>query len=235
MRITQTTVELLNREIGRLAGIAPVETISRPGDGRTHYVMTESMTSTYYGARQATAYLLGVLAGLDPDGPARHADSRPAWIDTIETAFVLGCIPARQVAANQAGRAYGETLRETAQNNAPRSEPGTASWDMWAHDRGGRYDNPGEKWWVEIHGLPYPVVPVTVTEVAGDAPDATHWGWIDARKSTSQLAGVPCMIWAFRGAFDAQFPYGAAAEVEVEAGKGRVVRLRITARKIPPA
>jgi len=106
------------------------------------------------------------------------------------------------------------------------------SWDMWAHDRGGRYDNPGEKWWTEIHGLPYPVVPVTVTEVAGNAPDATHWGWMDSRKSTSRLAGVPVMIWASKAAFAAQFPYGPAAEVE--AGKGQIVRLRITAREIPP-
>jgi hypothetical protein len=101
-------------------------------------------------------------------------------------------------------------------------------WDMWAHDRGDRFDNPGEKWWVELHGLPYPVVPVTVTEVAGDAPDATHWGWIDAKGSASRLAGVPCMIWASKAAFGAQFPYGVAAEVA--AGKGQVVRLRITAR-----
>jgi hypothetical protein len=104
---------------------------------------------------------------------------------------------------------------------------------MWAHDRGGRYDNPGEKWWVEIHGLPYPVVPVTVTEVAGDAPDATHWGWMDAPGSTSRLAGVPCMIWASKASFGAQFPYGVADAVA--AGQGYVVRLRITAREIPPA
>lgn len=108
-----------------------------------------------------------------------------------------------------------------------------ASWDMWAHDRGGRFDNPGEEWWVQIHGLPYPVVPVTVTEVAPDDPGATHWGWIDSASSRSRLAGVPCMIWASKAAFGAQFPYGVAAEVA--AGKGQVVRLRITPREIPPA
>jgi hypothetical protein len=117
---------------------------------------------------------------------------------------------------------------------ANRPAPARPGWEMWAHDRGGgRYDNPGEQWWTELHGLPYPVVPVLVTEVAGDDPGATHWGWIDSRESTSRLAGVPVMIWASKAAFDAQFPYGALAEVE--AGKGQIVRLRITAREIPPA
>jgi hypothetical protein len=76
-----------------------------------------------------------------------------------------------------------------------------------------------------MHGLPSPVVPVLVTEVASDSPDGTHWGWINA----DRVPAVPCMIWAFRGAFDAQFPYG--PEIEVECGKGRVVRLRIARRE----
>jgi hypothetical protein len=102
-------------------------------------------------------------------------------------------------------------------------------WDMWAHDYHGQhqrsYQHIGEKWWVEIHGLPDPVVAVRVTEVETDSPDGTHWGWIDAGKES----GPPCMIWAHRGAFDMQFPYG--TEAEQERGKGRVVRLRITARE----
>jgi hypothetical protein len=105
-------------------------------------------------------------------------------------------------------------------------------WDMWAHDRNGEYQHPGEKWWVEFHGLRDPVVPVTVAEVAPDSPDGTHWGWVDMRPvSGSEVRdGVPCMIWAFRGAFDAQFPYG--PDAEAEAGHGRVVRLRITPREL---
>jgi hypothetical protein len=106
-------------------------------------------------------------------------------------------------------------------------------WPMWAHDRNGEYQNPGEKWWVEIHGLPDPVVPVTVTEVADGDPGGTHWGWIESEAAAAfyrrEPHDEPCMIWAFRGAFDVQFPYGPAAEVK--AGKGRVVRLRITARQ----
>ena len=102
------------------------------------------------------------------------------------------------------------------------------TWDMWAHDRNGEYQHLGDKWWVDIHGLPDPVVPVTVTEVPDDAPDGTHWGWLDFQPPGQAAAPVPQMIWAFRGAFDAQFPYG--PDAEVRAGKGRVVRLRITPR-----
>jgi hypothetical protein len=96
---------------------------------------------------------------------------------------------------------------------------------MWAHDHRHGYQHIGEKWWVEIHGLPDPVVAVHVAEVAEDSPDGTHWGWMDARKESEP----PSMIWAFRGAFDACFPYG--PDLEVEHGKGRIVRLRITARE----
>lgn len=108
---------------------------------------------------------------------------------------------------------------------------GENTWPMWALDRQlhGRqeYQNIGEHWWVEIHGFPDPIVPVTVAEVAQDSPEGTHWGWIDTE---GRQAGIPVMIWAFRGALDAQFPYG--PEAEERAGKGRVVRLRITERAI---
>jgi hypothetical protein len=101
-----------------------------------------------------------------------------------------------------------------------------SQWPMWAHNCNGEYQHIGERWWVEIHGLPDPVEPVLVTLVPDDSPDGTHWGWIDA---DGRDDGKPVMIWAFRGAFDMQFPYGPKAEVE--AGKGRIVRLRITTRK----
>lgn len=100
------------------------------------------------------------------------------------------------------------------------------SWDLWAHARKGSYQHIGDKWWVEIHGLPDPVVPVNVVLVDKDAADGTHWGWIDATDRHGD--GRPVMIWTFRGAFDAQFPYG--PEAEEKRGKGRVVRLRITER-----
>lgn len=107
----------------------------------------------------------------------------------------------------------------------------SGTWPMWAHDCTPKdrhaYQNIGERWWVEIHGLPDPVVPVLVAEVERDSPEGTHWGWIDA---SGRDAGKPVMIWAHRGAFDMQFPYG--PKIEEEHGKGRVVRLRITARQI---
>lgn len=111
MRITQATVERLAAEIKQQAGRAPVESVSHPGDGRTHYVMAESATSTYYGARQAAAYLLGVLAGLDPAGVWHHVNHRPEWVTAIDAAYQFDAIPAAQLAAHSAGIRYGEHLR----------------------------------------------------------------------------------------------------------------------------
>lgn len=103
------------------------------------------------------------------------------------------------------------------------------TWPMWAHERTLKdrteYQNIGERWWVAIHGLPDPVVPVTVTEVEQDSPEGTHWGWIEAEDRND---GKPVMIWAHRGAFDMQFPYG--PKIEEDHGKGRIVRLQITPR-----
>lgn len=43
-------------------------------------------------------------------------------------------------------------------------EPGR--WRMWAHRyKDGELYNLGERWWVEIHGLPDPIMPVDVVEV----------------------------------------------------------------------
>ena len=107
---------------------------------------------------------------------------------------------------------------------------GNGPWEMWAHHHRGEFQNIGDRWWVEIHYLPDPVVPVLVAEVPLDSAEGTHWGWIDAPDQLSAREdGRPTMIWAFRCAFDAQFPYGPKAEEEL--GKGRVVRLRITARE----
>ena len=96
-------------------------------------------------------------------------------------------------------------------------------WRMFAH----RYDdglfyNLGEKWWVEIHALPQPIVEVEVREVPDDDPAATHWGWIDAKPDGTD----PLMIWPREGLFEMQFPYG--SKIEAERGKGRVVRLAVT-------
>lgn len=96
-------------------------------------------------------------------------------------------------------------------------------WRMYAHrcdGRDGAYlAHLGERWWVEIHGLDEPIVPVEVREVEDNDPAATHWGWLDAGKDT------PVMIWHVRAAFNMCFPYGPQAEVD--AGKGRIVRLAV--------
>jgi hypothetical protein len=98
-------------------------------------------------------------------------------------------------------------------------EAGGPAWRMHCHDNGGRLQHFGARWWVEIHGLPDPIVKVELREVAQDDPAGTHWGWIDAAKTE------PVMIWEHRGAFDMQFPYG--PEAEEERGKGRIVRLAV--------
>jgi hypothetical protein len=96
-------------------------------------------------------------------------------------------------------------------------------WRMHAHDCGdGRHQNFGDRWWVELHGLAYPVVEVELTEVPGDGPEDSYWGWIDA----GDQDGKPTMIWQHYGIFGMQFPYGVKAEAE--AGRGRAVRLEVT-------
>jgi hypothetical protein len=111
MRITKDTVRGLAAEAERITGRTVLEAINSPGDGRVHYVMTESMTSTYYGARAAAAYLLGVLAGANPDGPVNWIEHRPGWVATVDHEFRFDAIPAAIVRAYQAGHAYGTAHR----------------------------------------------------------------------------------------------------------------------------
>lgn len=100
-------------------------------------------------------------------------------------------------------------------------------WRMFAHARNGSYQHFGARWWVEIHGLPDPVAAVRVSEAPPDADDDdVYWGWIFAADCNyPSRDGTPTMIWRHRAAFDAQFPYG--ADAEVERGRGRVVRLAV--------
>jgi len=99
--------------------------------------------------------------------------------------------------------------------------PDPGRWRMWAH----RYDsgdlhNLGSRRYVEAHGVPKPIVEVNVTEVADDDPAATHWGWM--RPTDTE----PVMIYPREVLFSMCFHYGVQAEVN--AGKGRVVRLAVT-------
>lgn len=100
-------------------------------------------------------------------------------------------------------------------------EAAPRTWHMYANDDGdGRLAELGEHWWVEMHGLGLPIVPVRVTEVAGDDPVATHWGWLWQGKT------VPEMIWGSKAAYRTQFTYGPKAEEE--RGRGRTLRLAVT-------
>ena len=97
-------------------------------------------------------------------------------------------------------------------------------WRMFAH----RYDNGdlhnlGSRRYGEYHGLAYPIVEVDVTEVPEGDPAATHWGWIRPQDTE------PVLIYPREVLFRVCFPYG--VEVEVAAGRGRVVRLAVTETK----
>jgi hypothetical protein len=89
-------------------------------------------------------------------------------------------------------------------------------WEMYAHkSERGSYLNCGEKWWVEIHDLSLPIVKVRITE----NPEGKYYGWIDTGETT------PEMIQPHEWMFSMQFAYG--PEIEVEKGKGRIVRLDV--------
>lgn len=104
-------------------------------------------------------------------------------------------------------------------------------WRMFAHRyNDGLLHNLGARWWVEIHGLPEPIVEVEARRVAHDDPAATHWAWLKAGDRE------PEMIYPRRVLYEVCFPYG--PEAEERAGKGRTVRLavrEVEARSQPPA
>jgi hypothetical protein len=95
------------------------------------------------------------------------------------------------------------------------------TWRMFAHDDDGRLTNLGPRRYVELHGLPYPIVEVELTEVTDDDPTATHWGWMRTDADT------PSMIWPSKPQFEVCFPYGYRAEEK--AGKGRAMRFAVRA------
>lgn len=101
------------------------------------------------------------------------------------------------------------------------------TWEMYAH-RMKRNDpvkgeetfhmNFGDERWVKFHGLPYPIVRVTLTEDS----EGEYLGWLPAEKD------VPRMLQPAK-LFNMQFPYG--SKVEEESGRGEVLRLR--AEEVP--
>lgn len=92
-------------------------------------------------------------------------------------------------------------------------------WSMFAHNQGWGLTNPGPRPYVELHGLPDPIVEVEVVLVADGDPAATHWGWLKSGGET------PSMIWPSWACYSTCFPYG--PEAEEKAGRGRTVRLAV--------
>ena len=91
-------------------------------------------------------------------------------------------------------------------------------WEMWAcdcdpgRDGSGRYRHIGPKRYVELHGLPYPIVKVRLTE----NPWGDYWGWLRSGTET------PTMIWPNKTLFNICFPYG--PEVSEQRGDGTILR-----------
>lgn len=93
-------------------------------------------------------------------------------------------------------------------------------WELWAHDYGkGFFMHIGPKRYVELHMIKdHPIVEVDVEE----DPEGTYYGFIRTGKE------VPVMIYPSKTLFDICFPYG--LEVEERAGKGKIVKLKVTRR-----
>jgi hypothetical protein len=81
--------------------------------------------------------------------------------------------------------------------------------------------NFGDERYVRFYGQE--PVPVELIE----DPAGAFWGWIDAKSGS----GEPVMVQSHEKLFRVQFPYG--PEVEVERGKGEIVRL--SCREVPDA
>jgi hypothetical protein len=116
------------------------------------------------------------------------------------------------------------------------------TWKLWASRyKSGKLWHIGVRRWVELHGLPEPIVPVLVEEILGDryAPEVTHYGWQYVEGSSYRHDDAPTMIQIRTGNDPADprrallflnmcFPYG--LDAAVKAGEGDVVAMRITER-----
>ena len=102
------------------------------------------------------------------------------------------------------------------------------TWQMYAHRYdSGRFHTVGSERYVRNHMLGQPIIKVRVEEVPDGDETGNAWGWMGFAYLHYEADTEPQMIWCTRGQFEMCFTYGSAAEVE--RGKGRVVRLRITA------
>lgn len=95
------------------------------------------------------------------------------------------------------------------------------SWNMFAYeyDRNGRkfFMHIGPEFYVRIHGLSEPIVPVIVTE----NPNGEYWGWFETGSSEPDY----CVLWPSEGQFRMCFAYG--PDAEAKAGRGRIARFDI--------
>ncbi len=76
------------------------------------------------------------------------------------------------------------------------------------------------QWWVEIHGVNKPIVPLRVRERIDGDPESNYWGWLDTKKPDTYT-----MIWPSKMQLDMCFPYGPDAETAL--GRGRCVNLMV--------
>ncbi len=111
------------------------------------------------------------------------------------------------------------------------------AWDLWAtRGRGDTHWHIGERRWVELHGLPDPIVAVRVEAWTGDIrdPEVTHYGWeyTDQPGRITMVyprtTGEQRLPWMF---LNMRFAYGMQAEID--RGRGRMRALRITERTAP--
>jgi hypothetical protein len=102
-------------------------------------------------------------------------------------------------------------------------------WNLWAtRSREDNFWHIGAKRWVELHGLDDPIVPVTVEILAeGRHEDDAYYGWQDA----GEYDKPPGMIFPRWQLFSMCFTYG--PQVEVARGRGRILKLSVTAREEP--
>lgn len=98
----------------------------------------------------------------------------------------------------------------------------------YAHKLVGRHDGEvryyhasPDRWWVELHGVNEPIVPVRLRERTQDDPPSPYWGWVGA-ECPQQYE----MVWPAEVLLDMCFPYGPKAEEE--RGRGRKVNLVVT-------
>lgn len=100
------------------------------------------------------------------------------------------------------------------------------AWPMWAHRYdSGRFHTIGSKRYVELHQLAEPMFPVVVEEVDREDESGNAWGWMGFAYGWRQADTEPVMIWSSWAQFSMCFPYG--PEREEQAGKGRIVRLKV--------